>query len=217
MALKPKESDDKIARRHRDGRWIARVLKLIGATLRIKVIDPHGVCAHLGPLAEPVIYAHWHSWVMVAPLSMDYFVPPPRRNTALVSASGDGEMLATVMKAFRIDSVRGSTSRGGAAALRTLVRELQNGSDISITPDGPRGPRGVISPGVIALAKLTGAPVVPVRFELGWSFRVKTWDRMRVPLPFSACRMMIQEPRRITKDMKDDDALNWLAKEMGEP
>jgi len=82
------------------------------------------------------------------------------------------------------EAVRGSSSRGGAAALRGLVRAADAGQDLAITPDGPRGPAERVQPGAVWLARLCGRPLLPVAFACRPCVRVRSWDRMILPLPF---------------------------------
>jgi lysophospholipid acyltransferase (LPLAT)-like uncharacterized protein len=114
------------------------------------------------------------------------------------------------MEAMGYDAVRGSTARqrpgealvdkGGAAALRSLVRLLKSGGHIGITPDGPRGPRMRISPGTMLLAALSGAPIVPVTYSASFAVRFKSWDRFLLPLPFGRLHVAIGTPLTVPRD-----------------
>lgn len=169
---------------------ICLVINLIAATVRYRVLDPHGFLARkdLGP----VIYCVWHNRLA---LSMKiYFAfrsqrPATPGLACLVSASKDGALLAKVFENFGIQPVRGSSSRRGAQALREMAAWSRRGYDISITPDGPRGPRYVVADGAIGLAQLTGLPVVPVSYHLNWKIRVNSWDGFLIPLPFARCEV----------------------------
>jgi lysophospholipid acyltransferase (LPLAT)-like uncharacterized protein len=101
-----------------------------------------------------------------------------------VSRSKDGEWTARLFTKLGAETVRGSTSRGGATALRGLVRAAKEGKDLAITPDGPRGPAERVQPGAVALARLSGRPLLPVAFACRPCLRAGSWDRMIVPLPF---------------------------------
>jgi lysophospholipid acyltransferase (LPLAT)-like uncharacterized protein len=98
------------------------------------------------------------------------------------------------MKCFGFGLVRGSSSKGGAAALREMNRLLADGNDIAITPDGPRGPAEVAKIGVALSAKVSGRPVVPVAFSSTRSWSGTSWDRMLIPKPFSRGVFIIGEP-----------------------
>jgi len=118
----------------------------------------------------------------------------PRKLAALVSASKDGALLAAVLGRFGVEQVRGSSSRRGPQALLELTSHAQMGYDLAITPDGPRGPRYVVQEGVIALAQLTGLPIIPVTCNTRRKLCLKSWDRFQIPLPFSKCEVILNEP-----------------------
>jgi hypothetical protein len=104
----------------------------------------------------------------------------------LTSASKDGELLASIVRRFGLGAVRGSSSRRGALALRELTEVLARGdSDVIITPDGPRGPRYVLSPGLVYLAQKTALPLMRVQVDYTRFWELKSWDRFRIPKPFS--------------------------------
>ena len=123
----------------------------------------------------------------------------------LVSASRDGAFLSAILGRFGVQSVRGSTSRRGPQALRELVTMIKRGYDIAITPDGPRGPFYVVQDGVLALAQVTGLPVVPVSYHLDRKIQLKSWDRFQIPLPFSHCEIVIG---RMTHVPRKSSSLN---------
>jgi hypothetical protein len=105
----------------------------------------------------------------------------------------DGGFLAGVLQRFGVQPVRGSTSRRGPQALRELTTWARRDYDLAITSDGPRGPRYVVQDGIIALAQLTGRPIIPVSYNLGWKIRPKSWDRFLIPLPFSRCEFTFEK------------------------
>ena len=109
-----------------------------------------------------------------------------RPGVVLSSASKDGAIVAAAMASFGLGSVRGSSSRRGAAALVTLRKELRAGQHVCITPDGPRGPRYVVQSGVVKLASVTKTPIIPflVNYESYWTLQ-NTWDKFQIPKPFS--------------------------------
>ncbi len=127
-----------------------------------------------------IIIAFWHGQQLMMPLA--YRGPGAR---ILISRSGAGEFATRVVKQFGFSTIRGSTTRGGSEALRQLIRAGRQGVDLVITPDGPRGPRHVVQPGVMALAKSTGMPIVPLTFACSSKKACSSWDRFVVPYPFS--------------------------------
>jgi lysophospholipid acyltransferase (LPLAT)-like uncharacterized protein len=142
------------------------------------------------------IYAFWHQRQV-------YFTWAHRGVGAavLVSRSKDGEMIAETMRLSDIGAVRGSSSRGGAAAVRQLMEVLQSGLDIGITPDGPKGPAREVKDGAIFLAQKLGAPIVPVTNALSHRIEIKkAWDRFQVPLPFGRSVVAYGEPIEVGPD-----------------
>jgi lysophospholipid acyltransferase (LPLAT)-like uncharacterized protein len=111
----------------------------------------------------------------------------------LTSASRDGAIIAAVMKSFGLRSVRGSSSRRGTAALLALAGTLEAGEDVAVTPDGPRGPRYKLGPGVVFLARQTGAGILPIHIEYSRAVRLRSWDRFMIPLPFAKVRVICGE------------------------
>jgi lysophospholipid acyltransferase (LPLAT)-like uncharacterized protein len=106
------------------------------------------------------ILAFWHGRQLMIPLAYR-----GREIHILISRHRDGELISRIMSRFGYHSVRGSSTRGGTAALRQLIKLGRSGVDIAITPDGPKGPRYVAQPGVIQIAKVTGLPILPLTFS----------------------------------------------------
>jgi len=107
---------------------------------------------------------------------------------------------------FGLGVVRGSSSRGGAEALRALTAAVRAGEDVAVVPDGPRGPRERVQPGVLLLAALTGAPVVPFGFAARPARRLASWDRFMVPLPFARAAVVFGKPLAIARDAERETA-----------
>lgn len=136
-----------------------------------------------------IIFAIWHGGL----LPLVYV----RRNegiNVLVSTSRDGEYIARVIRGLGFDTSRGSSTRGGIRALRDLIQADSDRLDLGITPDGPRGPREKVQPGVIYLAKRLGLPVIPIGVSVRPGLRLKSWDRFMIPLPFARCTVVYGEP-----------------------
>lgn len=140
------------------------------------------------------ILAFWHRHLLLMPYSYR-----GRRISVLVSQSKDGELIARTVAHFGIDASRGSSSRGGAAGLRSLLRKAGEGYDVAFTPDGPRGPVGVVQPGVILAAAATGLPVWPVALAATRHRRLRSWDRFVVPLPLSTVHFVYGEPLQVER------------------
>lgn len=175
------------------------VERTLETTLRLRLEDPLGLLG-AGLPAEPVIYCLWHNRLASAMIVFHKYVrrqDPRRRLAALVSASKDGSQLAAILERYDITPVRGSSSRRGVRALLELRAALAAGSDVAITPDGPRGPRYEIQDGVLALAQLAGAPILPVGIHSSRKWILPSWDRFQIPQPFATCRIRIGEFLRI--------------------
>ena len=103
----------------------------------------------------------------------------------LISEHGDGEIIARIAESLGYRTVRGSTSRGAARALIELAREVEDGHDLAITPDGPRGPAKSVAPGVAVVANRSAAPVIGAAVFAPSAWRLKSWDRFLIPRPFA--------------------------------
>jgi lysophospholipid acyltransferase (LPLAT)-like uncharacterized protein len=165
---------------------------VVGWTTRQRVLRGD-IPAKIHSGGERFIYAFWHQRQV-------YFTWSHRDAEAavLVSKSKDGEMIADTMRLSRIDAVRGSSSRGGAAAAREMVEILRSGRDVGITPDGPRGPARKVKEGAVRVAQLSGAPIVPIANALSNKLEfAKSWDRFQIPLPFGRSFVIYGEPVRV--------------------
>lgn len=184
---------------------IALLIRTVSATIRARWEDRSGFFQQSA--AGPAIYCIWHNRLA---LSMKiYYGCLRKRNAtqglaAMVSASKDGAFLAAVLKCFKVQPVRGSSSRRGAQALLELTTWAKQGYDLAITPDGPRGPCYHVQDGVLALAQVTGLPIIPVSYDLSWRLRVKSWDRFIIPLPFARCQFVLGTPVRIAREATDE-------------
>jgi lysophospholipid acyltransferase (LPLAT)-like uncharacterized protein len=163
---------------------------------------------HLDPFigGGPLIAAFWHERL---PLMTALRLRARQdgictRMVVLVSRHNDGRFIGDIMGRFHLDVVHGSTAskgqnRGGAAGLRALLERVAGGQSVAITPDGPRGPRRKAAPGMVQLAALTGAPVLPCAAQTSRKIVLNTWDRMVLPLPFGrgvlVCLPLIAVPR----------------------
>ncbi|MBV9391062.1 MAG: lysophospholipid acyltransferase family protein [Verrucomicrobia bacterium] len=160
----------------------ALFLRLWYATLRLKLVDESGFFS--GNVKNGAITLMWHNRIFAAPQIFRLWY---RRKgiSVITSTSRDGAYLSELLACLGIGSIRGSTSRRGAAALRDAARKLENGFDICITPDGPRGPRYRLQPGALLLATLCKVPLIPVSIEYTFFWRFKSWDGFLLPKPFS--------------------------------
>ena len=173
------------------GSWI---LRLLAATLRFRTENLDAIAQRAD--SEPFIVAFWHNRLLLVPVAWERFLRASEgpSGRALTSTSRDGEIIAQILGRFGIGPVRGSTTRGGSTAIRELIRCLKQGRDVGITPDGSRGPRYEIKPGLVLLAQLSGRRILPISFEYANAWRTKSWDRFFIPKPFSRVTFVVGEP-----------------------
>jgi hypothetical protein len=172
------------------------MVRALAASLRLREFRAPAVDA-LWRDGRPGIYAVWHGRILILP----YLYGRRRRVHVLTSRSRDGEILSRFIQGFGARVVRGSSSRGGARALLTLARLIRaEGAEVLVVPDGPRGPRHVAQPGAILLAKLTGAPVVPMGFGARPSTVLRSWDAFVVPHPFARAVVLFGHPLTVPRD-----------------
>jgi hypothetical protein len=158
-----------------------------------------GAIAALREKPGPVILSFWHERIALGPrpwIGMQRLVPAlrPKRPQVLVSQHRDGVFIGEVVARFDLDMIYGSTSKGGSQALRTMLKILRKDGVVAITPDGPRGPRRVAAAGVGQLAAVSGAPVLPYAAATTRFIRLRSWDRMVIPLPFSRGVIVLHPP-----------------------
>jgi lysophospholipid acyltransferase (LPLAT)-like uncharacterized protein len=135
------------------------------------------------------IYALWHEHFLIPIVR---FSDAPL--TVLVSRHRDGELLGYLFARTRMEVVRGSTRRGGVAATLGLLEAARKGRHLALTPDGPRGPRRTVQPGILYLASRTGWPIVPLGIGFQKVWRMPSWDCFVVPRPFTRVRCVVGAP-----------------------
>jgi lysophospholipid acyltransferase (LPLAT)-like uncharacterized protein len=187
------------------GAWVLwAVFRLVSATLRYRIHDPHGFIAHQEE--RQVLFCLWHNRLALAMKMYSLFGPRHHQAAGLaglVSASRDGAFLAAILERFGVQPVRGSSSRRGGQALLELTTWAERGYDLAITPDGPRGPCYVVQDGAMTLAQVTGLPLVPASYYLSWKIQLKSWDRFQIPLPFSRCEIAIGRVLPVPREATD--------------
>lgn len=136
----------------------------------------------------PVIFVLWHGRLL--PSS---FYHRDEELATLISQHRDGDYIAHVVESWGFRAIRGSSTRGGSAALRAIVRTLRGGTAVAITPDGPQGPRQKMKAGPVLAAQVAGVPILPVSAG-GPGWKVGGWDRFLIPRPFAKIRLAYGEP-----------------------
>ena len=151
---------------------------------------------------RPILFAFWHGRMLYFLKLYEYL---GARVTVLVSQSRDGESVAQLLSCFGFQTARGSTSRGGARGLLAVVNKVRSGMHACFTPDGPRGPRFQVQPGLVMVAKRTGAPILPMTFGAQWKRVLASWDAFLLPLPFSRVVVVYGEPIYVPADASAAD------------
>lgn len=162
-------------RRRLAARLVARLVRLIGSTWRIELageVPPPG--------ARSLVICGWHGKSLPFALAFR-----DRGYVVMISRSNDGDLQNAVFSSLGFESVRGSSGRGGERALVAAIRALRDGKVMAMTPDGPRGPSGVVQPGVVLMAQRSGALLVPTGIAARPNRRARSWDRFLIPLPFA--------------------------------
>ena len=180
-------------------------IALLRATMRVKVL--HGeYLADLQSRRIPFLLALWHGRM--------FLIIDEHRGQGIVtmaSKSNDGDIIAGWLETNGYVVVRGSTTRGGSEALRRMVYHMRAGRNGALTVDGPKGPVRVVQPGVVRLARLTGAWILPVSVSSSRPLFFRSWDRHLVPKPFSRNFLSYGEPFPIGADLSDEAALTKIA------
>lgn len=164
-------------------RALAWVIRAWSATLRFEADEAtRRLLEGVGP---PGVVVLWHNRVFLTPALFLRYRRGRRPMAAMISASTDGAWLAMLLGLLGVRPARGSSSRRSLTAVRELQRLLAEGHDVTITPDGPRGPCYDFKVGPVFLARAAGCPVVLVNAEFSRAARLGSWDRTRIPWPFS--------------------------------
>jgi len=230
MAIRP---DVKIAERGRPlgsafSQWVNFRLvpfvvycchRLLKATLRVERVGFEAVQG-LVDRDERFVLSFWHRRLVMMPLAYPFRrknAAGERRGVAILSSdSKDGERSAATWRWYGIHAVRGTAAHGGAQALVKMIQIVKQGWDLGITPDGPRGPRQQAKPGVLAVSRKTGAWLVPVCVAYSRAWKLRSWDEMLVPKPFSKVCVHYGEPFRVATAQEEDSLHLFLEKQMNE-
>jgi hypothetical protein len=175
------------------------LVDLIFKTMRIRVVGLEKARAEIE--SRRFIFAFWHSRILM--LSYLY----KRLGAAiLVSRSKDGEIIARILKRQGHKTIRGSTSRHGVRALARLIKALKEGIRPGVVvPDGPRGPRFKVQPGIITLAQKTGYPIVPISYSAKRLKVFASWDRFILPYPFNKGHVIYGTPISVPGKLDADE------------
>ncbi|MFT6058628.1 MAG: lysophospholipid acyltransferase (LPLAT)-like uncharacterized protein [Lentimonas sp.] len=170
--------------------WQQRcVLSVLGGAMRLwtRTLRLHIRAeeqALIGESLQPAVYILWHNRLFVAPEFFRRFTPE-RKASAIISASNDGAWLAALVEQLGVKPIRGSRHGRAMQAFREMLRAIREGYNLGVTPDGSRGPMYEMKAGAATLALRTGAPIVLMSYNFSRAWRLKSWDRLYIPMPFS--------------------------------
>ncbi len=177
------------------------LVKIVGKTTRITWKDSLDLDQLEAKYPQKIIAA-WHNNTLYS-----MFVFRHRNYDGIVSKSKDGNYIAWAGRQFGLGCVRGSSSHGGREVLIQAVKHLKKtSSSLSVTPDGRRGPKYKVQPGIIMIAKLTGLPIIPWHFQAvsRWEFP-RSWDFHKFPKPFSVVYSSLGTPLHVPADINDTE------------
>ncbi len=185
------------------GALAALVIKFLSMSLRWERQSLRSAQRRLAPDTQ-LIFAFWHDCLLGLPtLYRKTLGGSKRKLYVLISKHGDGRLIARAAGWFGVDSIAGSSSRGALGAFLGMVKVAEEeGAYLGITPDGPRGPRHECKKGIVALAQHTNIAIVPATYAVQRCWRLPSWDRMKVPKPFSRAALLLGDP--ITIEREDD-------------
>jgi lysophospholipid acyltransferase (LPLAT)-like uncharacterized protein len=181
---------------------IFAAIRIISATWRLHCATP------IPKVPGPVIFCLWHNRLALCMKVFERYGAsswPAPGLAALISASKDGALLARILKYFKVTAIRGSSSRRGQQALLEITTRLQEGFNAAITPDGPKGPKYQVQPGVIALAQITGASIIPVSMKTDRKFITRSWDSFQIPKPFARCELFVGPALTVPREASEAD------------
>jgi lysophospholipid acyltransferase (LPLAT)-like uncharacterized protein len=185
---------------------LAPIYYLLSLTWRIHEFGPLDILDRYvdrkGP-AKSCIYSHWHGDELVLVGYYSY-----RKLAVLSSLSKDGTLMARTLQILGYQVFRGSSSRGGARALISLIKAVRNGSQSAMAVDGPRGPIYEVKHGVVELARKTGKPILPLRTraDRAWRFE-KSWNKTYLPKPFARVEVEYGQPVFVGESSNEEIAL----------
>ena len=170
------------------------LIRLIYLTNKKEFIAPD----NLGD--KPFIMACWHGELLMIPYAYNRYKKIPNVKL-LISDHFDGSLIAMTLEKFGFGTIRGSSTRNAARALLGAIKELKSGSDLGITPDGPKGPRHEVADGIVVMAQKANVKIVLVEIKPSSYWQLSSWDKFVIPKPFGLIRYYISD----MIDVKDMD------------
>lgn len=169
----------------------AGLLRALASTWRVRVTNDASYRT-LHAEGKPFIFAFWHGQLL--PL---LWLHRGQGVAIVISSHRDGELVAGIAERLGLRAIRGSSTRGAARALLGVVRELESGGEVAMTPDGPRGPARRFASGALVAAQRVGAPIIGIGVAATRAWHLKSWDRFMIPKPFARVRVTYTAPTRV--------------------
>jgi len=183
--------------------WVgAKYIKFVSFTNSWSFINKKYV-ENLWKKNEAFILCFWHGRLLMMPLSWN----KKKKINVLISTHSDGQLLSKTVKHFNIETITGSSSKGGSEAIRNIIKSLKSGISIGMTPDGPSGPRMKVNSAIIKIASLTGHKIVPLSYSVKKKFFLNSWDKFLVALPFGKGCFVWGKPIKIKKNISTNEDL----------
>jgi len=186
--------------------WLGPALIwLLGKTLRISWKGLENL-QEVRKGGQRVIYALWHGRLLILT-----FAHRRQKVHVLISQHRDGELIARTVRRLGFVPIRGSTTRGGTQAIFQMVSKIQDGYDLAITPDGPKGPHHKVQSGAIYIAQRSGLPIMPISASAKSAWRLKSWDSFLIPKPFSKAVIILGKPVYVSQDAVENELNSKIA------
>jgi lysophospholipid acyltransferase (LPLAT)-like uncharacterized protein len=184
----------------------AMLVRALGATWRV---DRSGLATFDAALAQGqrCIFALWHARLLALA-----WTHRGRGVVVLVSRHRDGQLITRIIERLGFATSRGSSTRGGEEGVMDMLRKAEAGRLLAITPDGPRGPAGTLKPGLVYLASRSGLPIVPVAAASRSCWRLRSWDRFRVPRPFTRVVVAYGDPIAVPPGLEGATLEAWRSR-----
>lgn len=179
--------------------FLIYLINVLCKTLRFTIINKNAV-ETLDDDRKNYVLAFWHGTML-----LPWYLNRKKKFAALISKSKDGDLLAKILKSWKYEVVRGSSTAGGNVALGIMVDYAKNNSSVAITPDGPRGPVHKMKAGAVITAKKSGIPLVLCGIGIKKKKNLKSWDGFEVPMPFTKVNVIFSDPFYFDKNLGFDE------------
>ena len=184
-------------------------LKFVSYTIRWN-LNHYDIPESYWKRKKPFIWVHWHGQSLMLPGKWDH---NKQKLFALVSRHGDGNFIASLLSKYKIQLIRGAGNpkklgikeKGGAMALRSMIKTLKSGSSVALTADQPPGPGKICGLGVISLAKMSGAAIIPVAAATSNRYEFNNWDNFPLNFPFGRGSIVWGNPIKVKSNASSDE------------